>query len=428
VIEAIKNGTLYTETRDSRVTGESSIFVYTPFTVGRTTTPWSFGVSVPMDEVLSGVNRIRNISIVIGALALMLVFVIVYGIATTVILKPINRVVAGLKDIAQGEGDLTKRLRVTAQDEIGDLARWFNTFMEKLQDLIRETQTTSGAVGNSSAELLTIAGKMVESTSLTTSRTEKVAAAAGDMSGNIHHVAQAMEEASSNINMVAAATEEMTSTINEIAGNSEKAREVSRKAVTRSAEASEKMNRLGAAAIDIGKVTEAINDISSQTNLLALNATIEAARAGEAGKGFAVVAGEIKELSRQTADATLEIKKKIDGIQAVTRESVEEIGAVSTIINEINDIIATIATAVEEQSAATKEIALNIGHASKGIQDVNENVSRSAGAASDISQEISDVDKASGEILTHSDTINQCARTLTDLARQLSGKVGAFTV
>jgi methyl-accepting chemotaxis protein len=285
VIEAIKNGTLYTETRDSRVTGESSIFVYTPFTVGRTTTPWSFGVSVPMDEVLSGVNRIRNISIVIGALALMLVFVIVYGIATTVILKPINRVVAGLKDIAQGEGDLTKRLRVTAQDEIGDLARWFNTFMEKLQDLIRETQTTSGAVGNSSAELLTIAGKMVESTSLTTSRTEKVAAAAGDMSGNIHHVAQAMEEASSNINMVAAATEEMTSTINEIAGNSEKAREVSRKAVTRSAEASEKMNRLGAAAIDIGKVTEAINDISSQTNLLALNATIEAARAGEAGKG-----------------------------------------------------------------------------------------------------------------------------------------------
>jgi len=428
VIDAIKNGKLYTEVRDSRVSGEKSIFVYTPFTVGRTTTPWCFAVSIPLGKVLQGVHSIRNISILIGILALALVFAIVYFISAKIISTPINRVIEGLKDIAEGEGDLTKRLKISSQDEIGTLATWFNIFMEKLQDLIRQTAATSGTVGASSAELLIISEEMMKSTAVTTSKTEKVSAASEEMSMNINSVASAMEEASSNINMVAAATEEMTSTINEIAKNSEHARGISERAVTRSKEASQKMNRLGAAAIDIGKVTEAINDISSQTDLLALNATIEAARAGEAGKGFAVVAGEIKELSRQTADATHEIKDKIDGIQKVTVETVEEIGSVVTIISEINDIIATIATSVEEQSAATKEIAVNIGQASKGIQEVNEKVNRNAHVASVISTEISDVDNSTGEILKNSDKVNQSAKKLTDLAKMLSDKVGMFKV
>ncbi|WP_051284147.1 methyl-accepting chemotaxis protein [Desulforegula conservatrix] len=428
VIDAIKNGKLHTELRESKVTGDESIFVYTPFTVGRTTTPWCFGVSIPLDKVLQGAHSIRNISILIGLLAILVVFAIVYFIATKIISRPINRVVEGLKDIAEGEGDLTKRLRVTSQDEIGSLATWFNIFMEKLQDLIKQTVITSGTVGGSSAELLVISDEMMKSTAVTTSKTQKVSAAAEEMSMNINSVASAMEEASSNINMVASATEEMTSTINEIAKNSEHARGISERAVTRSREASQKMNRLGAAAIDIGKVTEAINDISSQTDLLALNATIEAARAGEAGKGFAVVAGEIKELSRQTADATHEIKDKIDGIQKVTVETVEEIGSVVSIISEINDIIATIATSVEEQSAATKEIAVNIGQASKGIQEVNETVNRNAHVASVISNEITDVDHSTGEILKNSDKVNKSATKLTELAKLLSDKVGMFKV
>lgn len=428
VIDSIKNGRLYIEVKKSDVTGEDSIFVYTPFTVGKTTIPWSFAVSVPLAKVLQGVNSIRNISIMIGICALALVFGIVYFIAIMVISKPINNVVEGLKDIAQGEGDLTKRLRVTSHDEIGSLASWFNLFMEKLQELIKQTVVTSGEVGSSSADLKYISEEMMKSTNITTQKADKVSGAAEEMSMNINSVASAMEEASSNINMVAAATEEMTSTINEIARNSEHARGISERAVIRSKEASEKMNRLGTAAIDIGKVTEAINDISSQTDLLALNATIEAARAGEAGKGFAVVAGEIKELSRQTADATHEIKDKIDGIQKVTVETVEEIGSVVAIISEINDIIATIATSVEEQSAATKEIAVNIGQASKGIQEVNEKINRNASVASVISNEISDVDHSTVEILKNSDKVNKSAGRLAELAALLSGKVGMFRV
>lgn len=428
VIDAVKNGKLYTELRKSRVTGDQSIFVYTPFTIGRTTTPWSFAVSVPVDKVLQGVHTIRNMSVFIVALALVLVFIIIYFIASKIISAPIKKVVDGLKDIAEGEGDLTKRLRVTSQDEIGSLAKWFNIFMEKLQDLIKQTVVTSGSVGTSSAELLVISGDMVKSTSVTTSKADKVSTAAEEMSMNINAIASAMEEASSNINVVAAATEEMTSTINEIARNSEKARGISIRAVTSSSDASEKMNRLGAAAVDIGKVTETINDISNQTNLLALNATIEAARAGEAGKGFAVVAGEIKELSKQTADATHEIKSKIDGIQSVTVETVKEISSVVGIIHEISDIITTIATSVEEQSAATKEISENISQASTGIQEVNEKINRNANVASVISKEIADVDSSTGEILKNSDRVNQSADHLTELARMLSDKVGKFKV
>lgn len=428
VIDSIKTGKVFSEKRKSSVSGDDSIIVYTPVSIGRSESPWSFAISIPLGKVLESARHIRNISILIGFFAIALLFSVVYFISELVISRPINKVVESLKDIAQGEGDLTKRMKVVSEDEIGSLAEWFNKFMERLHDLIKQAVSTSKTVGESSSGLLVISDEMIKSTSRTTEKTEKVSSAAGEMSMNISSLAAAMEEASSNINMVAAATEEMTSTINEIARNSEHARGISERAMSQTREASSKMNRLGAAAIDIGKVTETINDISSQTDLLALNATIEAARAGEAGKGFAVVAGEIKELSRQTADATHEIKDKIDGIQKVTVETVEEIENVVSIMNEINDVISTIATSVEEQSAATKEIALNIGQASKGIQEVNERVNRNAHVAAVISADISDVDKSTEEIYKNSDRVLNSAKILTDLAKQLSERVGMFRI
>lgn len=126
-----------------------------------------------------------------------------------------------------------------------------------------------------------------------------------------------MEEATTNINMIASAAEEMTATIAEIAQNSEKGNAIVGRAVSQAQVVSAKVGELGHAAQQIGKVTETITEISEQTNLLALNATIEAARAGEAGKGFAVVANEIKELAKQTALATEEIKSQISSIQFI---------------------------------------------------------------------------------------------------------------
>ena len=138
------------------------------------------------------------------------------------------------------------------------------------------------------------------------------------MSSNIETVAFGMEETTSNLAQVAVATKQMTSTISEIAQNSEKARRITDEATRQATRITEEINLLGAAAREIGKVTETITEISAQTNLLALNATIEAARAGSAGKGFAVVATEIKLLAQQTAAATEDIKNRIAGVQSAT--------------------------------------------------------------------------------------------------------------
>ena len=186
----------------------------------------------------------------------------------------------------------------------------------------------------------------------------------------------------------------MTATIGEIASNSEKARRITEEATRQAARISEQMNHLGAAALEIGKVTETITEISSQTNLLALNATIEAARAGSAGKGFAVVANEIKELAQQTAVATEDIKSRIAGVQSSTNAGIAEIGKVTQVIQEVSDIVASIAAAIEEQSTVTKDIARNIGEASIGVRDANTRVAETSHATSEIARDIAGVDQA----------------------------------
>ncbi len=154
-------------------------------------------------------------------------------------------------------------------------------------------------------------------------------------------------------------------------------------------------------------MTETINEISEQTNLLALNATIEAARAGEAGKGFAVVANEIKELARQTAAATVDIKNQINDMQATTATTVEDIEKISEVIAEINNVINGIATAVEEQSMASNEIAGNISQASLGIAEVNENVAQSTVVIADITRDIAGINQQSTQV---GDGSGQCSR------------------
>ncbi|MCP4116242.1 MAG: methyl-accepting chemotaxis protein [Desulfobacteraceae bacterium] len=427
IIEAVKEGREHIGFRESPSLGKV-LTAHTPVVLGDTGTPWSCAITVPMDKVMESARQLRNTSILIGLVSVLCLFGVVFFIATSLIVKPINKVVEGLKDIARGEGDLIMRLEINGRDEIGELAAWFNQFIEKIHAIITETASNADAVGGASEELLAVSQEMAAGAGLTAGRADTVAAATEEAGTSMNSVAAAMEQASANIAMVAAATEEMTSTIHEIAQNSEKSRTISQEAVASSESASEKMDRLGIAADDIGKVTETISDISEQTNLLALNATIEAARAGEAGKGFAVVAGEIKELSRQTAQATNEIRKKISGIQGVARETVSEINDVSKIIYDVNEITLTIATAIEEQSAATGEIAGNVSQASDGLQSVNENMAQVSSVTSDIASDISEVSRSAKEMSENSGQVNAGAGNLSGLALELGQLVGKFKI
>jgi methyl-accepting chemotaxis protein len=344
------------------------------------------------------------------------------------IIAPISRMIGMLKDIAQGEGDLTARLKDTSGTETQELAEWFNKFVEQVHGIIREVAGNSAQVNQASAGLLNLATNLRSASGDMTAKSTTVAAATEEMSSNMNSVASAMEEFSINIATVATASEEMTATIAEISQNAGKAKEITGHAVGKATEASRRVDELGAAAREIDKVTETITAISSQTNLLALNATIEAARAGEAGRGFAVVANEIKELAMQTARATEEIRGKIQGIQGATGVTVSEIQQVSQVINEVDAIVGTIAAAVEEQSVTTRDIADNVGQASQGVQEVNENVSQAESVTRDIAKEVASVNEASGAIAHSAEAVQGSSESLSGLARDLNAMVGKFKI
>nr|WP_275888402.1 methyl-accepting chemotaxis protein [Desulfobulbus alkaliphilus] len=377
--------------------------------------------SVADAQTIANRGRLITIICVIGGILLAVALGI---ILTRLITGPLFKGVNLAK--AMAEGDLTKTMDVDQKDEIGTLANSLNEMTTSLRRMFGDISQGVSRVDESSVQLAAIANQMSSGSESTATRSGQVAAAAEQMSANQASVAAAMEQASVNVNMVAAAAEEMSATINEIASNSGKAKDITGEAVNQSHKASERVNELGRAADEINKVTEAITEISEQTNLLALNATIEAARAGEAGKGFAVVANEIKDLAKQTAEATLDIKNKIEGIQQATGVTVTEINQISAVIADVDQIVATIASAVEEQSATTKEIAQNVNQASQGITEVNENVAQSSTVAAEIATDIAAVNESANEMSNASSQVKVSAEELATIAEKLKEMVARF--
>ena len=407
--------------------GDSGFFqVVLPFHDGQKPTGW-ISAMVSKEKVNANTRQMIVLMSVIYLGCLIVVTPMVY-IFAAFFSRLVNNVVNGLKDIAQGEGDLTMRLQVNSKDEVGDLARWFNTFIEKMQGIIKEIVGGVESLHSSSNELTAIARQMASGSEQTADKSGQVASAAEEMSSNMNSVAAASEQASTNVEMVAAASEQMSATINEIATNTERGQTITSDAVHQAKAVSTSVAELGKAAIDVGKVTETINEISEQTNLLALNATIEAARAGEAGKGFAVVANEIKDLAKQTADATQDIRMKIDGIQGSTNTTVAEINRIEKVIADINEIVSTVATSVEEQSTSTKEIVGNVNQAAQGIQNVNENVAQSSTVSTGIAKDVADVNAAAMEISDGSRQVNAAAGELSKLAEQQKAMVNQFKI
>ena len=399
---------------------------------------WIVGTGVYLDDVeaaiqtkekdiRSAISRQRNT--LAGALLILL------GLTTVLVVwisrkitRPIVAASDMLKDIAEGEGDLTKRLAIQSRDEVGEMAKWFNMFVDNIQTIIRSVGENACLLRDSSCGLKAIAEQMSANASQTSAKTTTVAAATEEMSTTMNGVSAAMKEAAGNVGSVADAADGITATIRQIADNTEKARGITRDAVEQTGQASSQVSELGTAAQEIGKVVEAITEISEQVNLLALNATIEAARAGDAGKGFAVVANEIKELARQTATATGEIKTRVEGIQNSTDGTVIQIEQISRVVNEVNGIVSTIATAVEAQSATTREIAGNVAQAAQGINEVEGNVAQTSVVSADISSDIAEVTQAASEISESSAEISGNADTLSRLSQQLNQLVEKFKV
>ncbi|MGE4561233.1 MAG: methyl-accepting chemotaxis protein, partial [Desulfobulbus sp.] len=315
---------------------------------------------VTREMVLNG-NRTRSIIaiFVIAGVACSVGLGLVISLAIS---RPMLEATSFAETLAKG--DFSGSLPISRHDEIGQCIKALNRMSGQLKTTLRGVVDGVVTLNESSADLSRISEQMAGEAHTTSGSTQAVAGATEAMTSNIQAVAAAMEESSTNVAMVAAATEEMSATIDGIAANATQARSISDDAVKQARDASELMSNLGQAAQEINHVTETITEISEQTNLLALNATIEAARAGEAGKGFAVVANEIKELAKQTAAATMDIKARVNDVQATTGKSVDQINKVADIIHHINELISGMAGAVSEQSTATHEITANISQAS----------------------------------------------------------------
>ncbi len=231
---------------------------------------------------------------------------------------------------------------------------------------------------------------------------------------------------SNSITQIASAAEELSATITEVTHSTERARLTTADAVRKAGGTTAHVRELENSAREISAVSASISAISAQTNLLALNATIEAARAGDAGKGFAVVANEIKELSRQTAAATEDIKDRITAIQSLTAVTTQEIGEIIGVVEEMHDIVAMIATAVDEQAAMTREIADNVGHASQSIAEISSNVTSSSTMTQGINDAVELALDASQSMHARSELVRSKSADLGNLSGQLQRLVERF--
>ncbi len=413
------------KTGDSRYhyKGDTRLFAYAPVEGTR----WALAVGAVESDAMAALHGVERM-ILLGAVVILVLASVVALWVASIIVSPIKDTTAMLKDIAQGEGDLTKRLKIHSKDEVGEMANWFNVFVDKIHNIIREMGHSASTLSAASEELSSTSVTIAANAEEMTAQASTVAAATEQSTANINSISSAAEEMSTSMNVVASAVEELSASIHQVAVNCEKESEVAARASKEASSTSDIMQKLGVAAHSIGKIVDVINQIASQTNLLALNATIEAASAGDAGKGFAVVANEVKELARQTATATEDIRRQVEDMQHNTENAVKAISGINRVIDEVNSISQSIVVTVNEQNKAVGEIAKSIAGANDGAQEVARNVSESANALSEVARTITSVNDAATDTSRGISQVNASVDELAKLANELEAIVHQFKV
>ena len=386
---------------------------------------WSLIVRVPEAELLAGPRMaIRNTWFTVGiATALLAVCALLIARSIT---RPIARCVAVVERLAQG--DLTAQVGLNRDDELGTLATSVDTCIGNLRTLVGALKKSASDLLGSAQVLTDTAHSQAAAAEETTVQANTVASAGEELSINSKVMSESAGQITQSTSTVAAAMEEMSSSIQEVARNCAQESEIARKADTQARQTRELMAKLDDSARQIGKVVELINRIAEQTNLLALNATIEAASAGEAGRGFAVVANEVKELARQSAAATEDIRKQVALIQDGAGSSMRSLDEVAKIIEQVSHISSSIAAAVEEQSATTSEIVGTIHNVSTATGTLSKNVQQTSEGAAEVARNISGVSEAASEGAKGATRISASATELNALSSTLGQLVAKFKV
>jgi len=425
VVQSIKNGSSVTLNRFSPFLETELHIIFQPIKVSEMDTPWSLMLGIPMNEINLPITQMIRFTFIFAVIILAAASVITLFFAQSIV-RPIQRVTHTLKDISEGEGDLTRRIDTNSKDEVGELSHYFNNTLDKIKnlvvsikkeadelsstghDLASNMNETASAVNQITANIQSIKERVIHQSASVT----QTNATMENVTVNINKLNTHVESQSSHISQASAAIEEMVANIQSVtdtliknAANVRDLKDSSEKGRNGLHNVSEDINEVSRESEGLFEINSVMQNIASQTNLLSMNAAIEAAHAGEAGKGFAVVADEIRKLAESSSEQSKtigavlkKIKESIDKIIISTNDVLNKFEVIDTSVKVVSQQEDIIRNAMEEQDEGSKQILEGVSHVNEITRQVKTGSNEMLHGAKEVIQESVNLEKLTQEI------------------------------